>query len=123
MAWAQMRPRAWPETEAEDEAFPACAYAALELCQRHLASLKAQLVQARCNLCGIRLPPKAGRPRMHAADFHSALCCAAQRWKQMPVKLLDHAETLQNPCRRRGSDSGRAKRRRPAPRGARAAAY
>jgi len=34
-----------PELEVERETFPACAYAALEFCQRHLAAVKNQLVQ------------------------------------------------------------------------------
>lgn len=34
-----------PELEVERETFPACTYAALEFCQRHLAAVKNQLVQ------------------------------------------------------------------------------
>ena len=33
------------EQQVERETFPACAYAALEFCQRHLAAVKKQLVQ------------------------------------------------------------------------------
>lgn len=33
------------DLQVEHETFPACAYAALEFCQRHLAAVKKQLVQ------------------------------------------------------------------------------
>lgn len=39
------------ESQQEHETFPACAYAALEFCERHLAALKNQLKQASCQSC------------------------------------------------------------------------
>ena len=42
------------ESQREQETFPACAYAALEFCERHLGALRNQLKQVRAqNMSGI----------------------------------------------------------------------
>ena len=57
-------PQSRAEAETEEETLPAAAYAMLELCQRHLAAVKSQLVQV--------------WPHLHKTGLQASKCCALE---------------------------------------------